>query len=76
MMSILLHHYKILNERELEDDHNNDNNNDINDYNNNFNSTVLKQELDKWYKFSFVLRKKNRYYLKKCYDRHTNIQER
>lgn len=59
-MSILLHHYKILNERELEDDHNNDNNNDINDYNNNFNSTVLKQELDKWYKFSFVLRKKNR----------------
>jgi hypothetical protein len=60
MMSILLHHYKIINERELEDDHDNDNNNDINDYNNNFNSTVLKRELDKWYKFSFVLRKKNR----------------
>jgi hypothetical protein len=60
MMSILLHHYKILNEHEFEDDHENNNNNDINDYNNNFNSTVLKQELDKWYKFSFVLRKKNR----------------
>jgi hypothetical protein len=59
MKSILLHHYKILNERELEDDHDNDNNNDINDYNNNFNSTVLKQELDKWYIFFCIEEKKS-----------------
>ncbi|MGZ8890927.1 MAG: hypothetical protein ACXW0J_05940 [Nitrososphaeraceae archaeon] len=32
---------------------------DINDYNNN-STTILKQELDKWYNFSFVLRKQNR----------------
>jgi hypothetical protein len=38
---------------------NDDNNNDIYDYNDIY-STILKQELDKWYKFSFVLRKKNR----------------
>jgi hypothetical protein len=37
----------------------NDNNNDIYDYNN-IDSTILKQELEKWYNFSFVLRKKNR----------------
>ena len=36
-----------------------ENNNYIYDYNNNH-STILKQEIDKWYKFSFVLRKKNR----------------
>jgi hypothetical protein len=69
MMSIILHHYKILKDRtspfvgcynssdEHTDEHNN--NNDIYD-NNNTNSTILKQELEKWYNFSFVLRKKNR----------------
>ena len=41
-------------------DNNNDDDN-IYDYNNNNNhSTILKQEIDKWYNFSFVLRKKNR----------------
>ena len=38
------------------DDHHDD---DIN-ANNNIDLTILKQEIDKWYKFSFVLRKKNR----------------
>jgi hypothetical protein len=32
MMSIILHHYKMLKERELEDDHDNDKDDDINDY--------------------------------------------
>ncbi len=49
----------MLKEHELEDDHDNDNDDDINYYNNTA-STRLKQELDKWYNFSFVLRKKNR----------------
>ena len=69
MMSIILHHYKMLKDLtspfvgcynssdEDTDEHNN--NNDIYD-NNNTNSTILKQELEKWYNFSFVLRKKNR----------------
>jgi hypothetical protein len=39
---------------------NHDHDNDIYDYSNNSDSTILKQELDKWYNFSFVLRKKNR----------------
>ena len=64
MMSIILHHYKMLKDRtspfvgcyNSSDEHNN---NDIYD-NNNTNSTILKQELEKWYNFSFVLRKKNR----------------
>jgi hypothetical protein len=34
------------------------NSEDINEYNNN--SIILKQELDKWKNFSFVLRKQNR----------------
>ena len=63
MMSIILHHYKMLKERTSSfvglDNSSNDNNNDIYDYNN-IDSTILKQELDKWYNFSFVLRKKNR----------------
>jgi len=46
MMSIILHHYKMLKEHELEDDHDNDNDDDINYYNNTA-STRLKQELDK-----------------------------
>jgi hypothetical protein len=63
MMSILLHHYKMLKEQTssfdgLDNSSNDDNNNDIYDYN--IDSTILKQELDKWYNFSFVLRKKNR----------------
>ena len=41
------------------DNSSNDHNNDIYDYNN-IDSTILKQELDKWYNFSFVLRKRNR----------------
>ena len=57
MMSIILHHYKMLKERGL--DNSSKGNNDIYDYNNNH-STILKQELDKWYNFSFILRKKNR----------------
>jgi hypothetical protein len=66
MMSIILHHYKMLKERtssyagfdnSSEDDNNNED--DIN-ANNNIDSTILKQEIDKWYTFSFVLRKKNR----------------
>ncbi len=36
-----------------------DSDSDINDHNNN-STTILKQELDKWYNFSFVLRKQNR----------------
>ena len=62
MMSIILHHYKILKERGLNNysntNHDNDNDN-MNDYNNT-DSTILKQEIDKWYNFSIVLRKKNR----------------
>ena len=73
MMSIILHHYKMLKERtasfvgvddnsskdNFANDDNNDNDDNIYDYNNNH-STILKQEIDKWYNFSFVLRKKNR----------------
>jgi hypothetical protein len=63
LMSIILHHYKMLKEqtyfRRFDNSSNDDHDDDINDYNNNINSTVLKQELDKWYNFSFVLRKKN-----------------
>jgi hypothetical protein len=57
MMSIILYHYTMLKEREL--DNSSNDNNDIND-NNNIDSTILKQELEKWYNFSLVLRKKNR----------------
>ena len=64
MMSITLHHYKILKERGLDNsshEHDNDSG-DISEYNNNDDddSTTLKQEIEKWYNFSFVLRKKNR----------------
>jgi hypothetical protein len=67
MMSIILHHYKMLKDQTYfrgsdnssKDDHDNDND-DINDYNNT-NSTILKQKLEKWYNFSFVLRKKSRF---------------
>jgi hypothetical protein len=46
--------------RRFDNSSNDDHDNDIYDYNNNLDSTVLKQELDKWYNFSLVLRKKNR----------------
>ncbi|HEX2406555.1 MAG TPA: hypothetical protein VHJ38_05030 [Nitrososphaeraceae archaeon] len=62
MMSIILHHYRILKERGFDKsshDHDNDSD-DINEYNNNDDSTILKQEIEKWYDFSFVLREKNR----------------
>ena len=58
----IFHHYKILKERTYfrgsDDSSNDDHDNDI--YDNYNNSTILKQELEKWYNFSFVLRKKNR----------------
>ena len=62
LMSITFHHYKILKERTSSfvvgsDDNNCDTIND--DYYIN-STTILNQELDKWYNFSFVLRKKNR----------------
>ncbi len=77
MISIILHHYKMLKEQtssfdgfetqngllfasNSSDDDQNIHNDDINDYNNNIDSKILTQELDKWYNFSFVLRKKNR----------------
>ena len=67
IMSIILHHYKMLKERTYfrgpdnsSNKDNNDNNDKINDYNNNDDSTILKQEFEKWYNFSFVLRKPNR----------------
>ncbi len=47
----------MLKEHEL--DNSSNDNNDIYD-NNNIDSTILKQELEKWYNFSLVLRKKNR----------------
>ena len=60
MMSIILHHYKMLKERGLDNStEDNNDNDDINDYSN-IDSKILNQELDKWYNFSFVLRKKNR----------------
>ena len=62
IMIIILHHYKILKERTSgfdSFDNSSKDNNDIYD-NNNTNSTILKQEIEKWYNFAFVLRKKNR----------------
>jgi hypothetical protein len=62
MMSLILHHYKMLKERTssfVGFDYSSTNDNDY-DYNNNNHSTILKQEIDKWYNFFFVLRKKNR----------------
>ena len=63
MMSIILHHYKMLKEQSSSfgglDTSNDDYKNDIYDYNN-IDSKILKQEIDKWYNFSFVLQKKNR----------------
>lgn len=64
LMSIIFHHYKkILSKFAIGFDNNSSSSardHDINDYNNNNSTTILKQELDKWYNFSFVLRKQNR----------------
>jgi len=59
IMSIVFHHYKILKESGLDNSSSSIEHNDE-FLDNNTNSTMLKQELDKWYNFSFVLRKKNR----------------
>ena len=72
LMSIVFHHYKILTEKNFffhsssgfdfslpSSDGEGDG--DINDYDKNNNTTtLLKQELDKWNNFSFILRKQNR----------------
>jgi hypothetical protein len=64
IMSIILHHYKMVKERTSSFDEfgnsSDDHNNDFYDYNHNIDSKILKQEIDKWYNFSFVLRKTNR----------------
>ena len=67
IMSIILHHYKMLKEQTSRfvgfDNSSKDNDNDdipIYEYNHNTDSTILKQEFEKWYNFSFVLRKPNR----------------
>ena len=60
LMSITFHHYKILREKNYHFGFDNSSNaDDIKNYNNN-NLTILKQELDKWKNFGFVLRKQNR----------------
>jgi len=62
IMSIILHHYKMLKKRTSsfdEFDNSSKDNNDIYDYNN-IDSKILNQEFDKWCNFSFVLRKNNR----------------
>ena len=57
MMSIVLHHYKILKEHSSNfNNYSNNNNDNINNYN----STILIQELDKWNNYSSILRKPNR----------------
>ena len=64
MMSIIFHHYKNLLKSSVTIGFDNNSSSaaadyDINNYNNN-STTILKQEIDKWYNFSFVLRKQNR----------------
>ena len=65
LMSIIFHHYKkILSKSSATIGFGNNFSSaaadyDINDHNNN-STTILKQELYKWYNFSFVLRKQNR----------------
>jgi len=57
MMSIVLHHYKTLKEKNLLIDK------DYTitaDFKKDINNTLLKREIDKWNKYSFVLRKQNR----------------
>ncbi len=57
MMSIVLHHYKALKEKNLLIDR------DCTttaDFKKDINNILLKREIDKWNKYSFVLRKQNR----------------
>ena len=54
MMSITLHHYKLLKEKSFGKNHDSN----LNEKNNN--SIILKKEIDKWNNFSYVLRKQNR----------------
>jgi hypothetical protein len=60
MMSIVFHHYKILNERLVDSKKNmffsKENDNNVNQNN----SLILKRELDKWKTYSDILRKQNR----------------
>ncbi len=57
MMSIVLHHYKTLKEKNLLIDKDYTT---TADFNKDINNTFLKREIDKWNKYSFVLRKQNR----------------
>ena len=63
MMSIVFHHYKILNER-LDSKNNmffsNEEEKEEDDINNQNNSIILKIELDKWKTYCDILRKTNR----------------
>jgi hypothetical protein len=77
MMSIILHHYKMVKERissfgGLDNSSNDDNNNYIYDYNN-IDSTILKQEKTNGITFLLYCGKRIEYYLKKCNNHHTNI---
>ncbi len=56
MMSIVLHHYKILKEKNFVKSFYSTNFNNVNNNEN----TTLKREIDKWNNFSSVLRKQNR----------------
>ena len=63
MMSIVLHHYKVLKEKKFDksfssSDFDDENNKDIENSNNNI--ITLKREIEKWNNFSSVLRKQNR----------------
>jgi len=58
MMSIVLHHYKTLKEKNLlliDKDYTT-----TADFKKDINNILLKREIDKWNKYSFVLRKQNR----------------
>jgi len=67
MMSIVLHHYKILKDNNLSTSSIEDTDS------NNHNSIILQKELDKWKTYSDILRKPNRELFNQCYDHHTNI---
>ncbi len=56
-MSIVLHHYKTLKETNLLIDKDYST---TADFKKDINNTLLKREIDKWNKYSFVLRKQNR----------------
>ena len=63
MMSIVLHNYKIIKEKNFVKSFSSSTNfNDINndDFNSDHNNTILKRETEKWNNFSSVLRKQNR----------------